>query len=717
MIRYFIICLPLLSGLLVQAQNTLRVRIIDAEENEPLSGAGVKINPGGGAVADLNGYVEVSDIEVDTLQVSVSYVGYKPFKASYTFPLQGIKTIALERFEKLDEVVVTSTRSSRTIADIPTRIEVIRSEELDEKASMKSSNIAMLLRESTGIQMQQTSASSASQSIRIQGLDGRYTQLLKDGFPLFGGFSGGLSIMQTPPLDLKQVEVIKGSNSTLFGGGAVAGLVNLVTYTPQEERKLRLMVDQTQALGTTLNGFYSERYTKFGLSLYTSANRQEAYDPNSDDFSDIPRIRSLTINPSFFYYPNEKSSLRLVLNTTLENRLGGDIQIIKDNPGGIHQFVEENESDRMSYQFTYQSQMDDDRSLTIKHSLAFFKRDITESDFQFMGKQWSSFSEAAYDYGSSKSNWISGFNLYTDQFDEVSFDSLERDYHYTTLGVFTQNTTNLTEKLALESGLRLDYDNDYGFFVLPRFSFLVQFNEEWSTRIGGGLGYKLPTIFTEDAANLTYQGILPISANMEAERSVGGTLDINYQTFLSDEWTLSVNQLFSYTRLNDALVLRENRFSQFFYENADGPVTSQGIETNIKLGFRDFKLFANYALIKTRLKYEDLNEQKPLTPKHTIGSVLMYEVEDKWRIGYEAYYTGRQFRSNRTLTDDYWVTGFIVMRKINKLSVYISFENFTDTRQHRLEKFQANRHFKPDLPEIWAPTDGRIINAGLILDL
>lgn len=109
LIRYFIICLPLLSGLLVQAQNTLRVRIIDAEENEPLSGAGVKINPGGGAVADLNGYVEVSDIEVDTLQVSVSYVGYKPFKASYTFPLQGIKTIALERFEKLDEVVVTST--------------------------------------------------------------------------------------------------------------------------------------------------------------------------------------------------------------------------------------------------------------------------------------------------------------------------------------------------------------------------------------------------------------------------------------------------------------------------------------------------------------------------------------------------------------------------------------------------------------------------------
>lgn len=95
----------------------------------------------------------------------------------------------------------------------------------------------------------------------------------------------------------------------------------------------------------------------------------------------------------------------------------------------------------------------------------------------------------------------------------------------------------------------------------------------------------------------------------------------------------------------------------------------------------------------------------------------MYEVEDKWRIGYEAYYTGRQFRSDRTQTDDYWMMGFMVMRKINKLSLYINFENFTDTRQHRLENFQVDTHFKPDFPEIWAPTDGRIINAGLILEL
>ena len=227
---------------------------------------------------------------------------------------------------------------------------------------MRSANIAMVLRESTGIQMQITSASSANQSIRIQGLDGRYTQILKDGFQLYGGFSSGLSIMQIPPLDLKQVEVIKGSNSTLYGGGAIAGLVNLVSITPDDGDKVKLMVDQTSAGGTTVNGFYARKFNKTGFTFFASANRQEAYDPNGDDFSDIPRIRSLTLNPSFFYYINDHSQFRLTLNGTLENRLGGDMQVINDGVSGIHQFTEENESDRFSYQLSYQNDYDENRS-------------------------------------------------------------------------------------------------------------------------------------------------------------------------------------------------------------------------------------------------------------------------------------------------------------------------------------------------------------------
>ena len=141
-----------------------------------------------------------------------------------------IHEVFLEEIEEEQaDVVVTATRISRTISNTPTRTEVISGEELTEKGNMKPGDIRMMLNESTGIQTQQTSATSFNAGIRIQGLEGRYTQMLRDGYPMYSGFSGSLSLLQIAPLDLKQVEVIKGASSTLFGGGAIAGIVNLVS--------------------------------------------------------------------------------------------------------------------------------------------------------------------------------------------------------------------------------------------------------------------------------------------------------------------------------------------------------------------------------------------------------------------------------------------------------------------------------------------------------
>lgn len=104
--------------------------------------------------------------------------------------------ILIRVHNELGEVTITSTtRISREIDDVPMRIEAINEEEVDEKINMRPANVSMVLNESTGIKVQQTSATSNTQSIRIQGLDGRYTQILKDGLPAFGGFSGSLSLL------------------------------------------------------------------------------------------------------------------------------------------------------------------------------------------------------------------------------------------------------------------------------------------------------------------------------------------------------------------------------------------------------------------------------------------------------------------------------------------------------------------------------------------
>jgi len=145
---------------------------------------------------------------------------------------------------------VQSTRTSRAIATVPTRVEVIALEEIDEKGNMRPANVSMLLHESTGIQVQQTSATSANASIRMQGLDGRYTQLLKDGFANFGNFSSGLSVLEIPPLDLDQVEIIKGPASPL------SVFINLENFTDTRQSKYKNVVS-----GSLLNPTFDEIWT------------------------------------------------------------------------------------------------------------------------------------------------------------------------------------------------------------------------------------------------------------------------------------------------------------------------------------------------------------------------------------------------------------------------------------------------------------------------
>ena len=165
----------------------------------------------------------------------------------------------------------------------------------------------MMLNESTGIQTQQTSATSYNSSIRIQGLEGKDTQILKDGMPLYSGFSGGLSLLQIVPLDLKQVEVIKGAASTLYGGGAIAGLVNLISKRPTEEKEFSFLLNGTSALGLDVSGFYSKRFNKIGITVFASYNQGTPYDPSDVGFTAIPEFKRITINPKVFFFLFEKT--------------------------------------------------------------------------------------------------------------------------------------------------------------------------------------------------------------------------------------------------------------------------------------------------------------------------------------------------------------------------------------------------------------------------
>jgi len=709
------------------AQNSVRFTVKDAKSKESLIGATALLaETSNGATTNEEGIAELKNIPDGKQTFEFSYVGYKKQAETFDFPSDNGKMIDILLSEdegNLGEIIVSSTRSSRTIAEIPTRIETIAGEELEEKSNMNASNVSMLLRESTGIQTQQTSATSANMNFRIQGLDGRYTQLLQNGLPLYSGFSSGLSIMQIPPLDLKRVEIIKGSSSTLYGGGAIAGMINLISKEPTEERETLFQITGTSAKGVDLNGFHSQKISeKVGLTLFSSYHLQQPFDPNKDQFSDIPLQRRFNFNPLVFYYFKEGTVLSAGLNTSFERREGGFIAKILGDNNPQSNFTEVNQTGRVATQLKFDHKFGKRAHFFVKNSVSVFDREITVPQYQFAGKQTASFSEIGLARYTEKTEWVGGLNLWTDQFAEKKLNTNNlRNYNLLTVGGFVQNVFNTSKKLTFETGLRLDYQNEYGTFLLPRVSALYRVNSGLSIRVGGGLGYKSPTIFAQESEEVSFQNVLPINEKAtKAETSKGLNLDFNYQTSIGEEVTFSINQLFFYTQLDNPLVLNRDSLltSVLSFENASGNINTKGFETNVKVTYDDLKLFAFYTLIDTKRDYFNLNNQIPLTARHRAGLILMWEKEENFRIGYETYFTGRQHLADNTQTRSYFTMGLMGEKSWEKFSIYANFENFLDVRQSRWQAMYSGSIQSPQfVREIYAPTDGRIISMGIKLKL
>lgn len=524
--------------------------------------------------------------------------------------------------------------------------------------------------------------------------------------------------MQTPPLDLKQVEVIKGSSSTLFGGGAIAGLVNLISRVPTDERELRFLINATSAKGLDLSGFYGERYGKVGLTFFASRNSNAAYDPADIGLTAIPKFERYTANPKLFIDFNERTSLNFGVNYTTEDRIGGDIQYIRGEGDAIHSYFENNESERYSTQLSFTHKLRENVSVNIKNSINHFDRLLEVPDYRFDGIQNSTFTEINYVNSQEQSEWIGGVNLWTDTFSEArATDVPVRDYNQTTFGAFVQNTSVISDKISTELGLRGDYVVDYGFVLLPRISVLYKANTSFSTRIGGGFGYKAPTIFTEESERIQYQGVLPISPDNSAlEKSYGANWDLNYRTEFG-EVGFSINHLFFYTYLDNPLELTPRDNATYEFVNLPGFTDSKGTETNIKFELGDFKLFIGYTFTDTKIHNDGSSVQNPLTAKHRLNNVLMYEVEEKWKIGLEAYYFSRQRLTNNTYGKPYWINGLMMERIWERFSLFLNFENFLDTRQTAFDTIYTGSISDPVFRDIYAPVDGFVINGGVKVDL
>jgi iron complex outermembrane receptor protein len=696
------------------AQHTISLLIKKVEDKTPLAGATatiVQLNRT--VVADSLGLATFANVAAGSYQIKISFVGLAEQEITVQVPQPdslAFEVLLEEGEEHEEEVVVRATRISRTIANIPTRVEVISGEELTEKGNMKPGDIRMMLNESTGIQTQQTSATSFNAGIRIQGLEGRYTQILRDGYPLYSGFSGGLSILQIAPLDLQQVEVIKGAASTLYGGGAIAGLVNLVSKTPVKEREVSFLANGTTAGGLDLSGFYRQRYGKAGLTLFASRNSNKPFDPADIGLTAIPKFERYTINPRLFLY-GKKTTADVGITYITEDRTGGSMDYIKHKGTG---FFEKNNTDRITTQVGIAHKLSEASNLQFKNSYSRFDRVITIPTYTFDALQQSSFSELTWNRNGQKADWVIGANVLTDDLTEQGQTAdPKRDYHYNTYGLFIQNAWSISDKFVLESGLRGDYVNEYGFELLPRISAMIRVSPKLTTRIGGGFGYKSPTIFTEEAEKIQFQNVLPIDINnSKNERSIGGNWDINYRTNFGAVG-FSLNHLFFYTKLKNPLVMVGAPGGKVQFQNSTGYLDTKGMETNLRFTYNHFKLFIGYTYTDANSHYTSAKEWLPLTARHRLNNVLMYEIEDKLKIGLEAYHFSKQRLNDGTFGKPYWITGLMAEKLWEKFSLFINFENFTDTRQSKFDIIYTGTIDNPVFKDIYAPVEGFVVNGGI----
>ncbi len=195
---------------------------------------------------------------------------------------------------------------------------------------MTPGDIVMMLNEMGGMRVQATSPSLGAASVRVQGMRGRYTRFLSDGLPLFGEV-GGLGLLQIPPMDLEQVEVIKGVASSLYGAGAMGGVVNLISRQPgTRSHRASFCSTGRRAAPPTRWPFSARRCRTAGaLTFLGGGHWQERVDVDDDDWSDLPRYARGIGRPRLFWNDDKGNRFFATAGVTIEDREGGIALVVR----------------------------------------------------------------------------------------------------------------------------------------------------------------------------------------------------------------------------------------------------------------------------------------------------------------------------------------------------------------------------------------------------
>ncbi len=469
-----------------------------------------------GTATDDSGHFILKSIGEGTFTIEASLIGYSPVQQTIT--IKGDDQHLNLNFElredvmSVDQVVVSSTRSATLRRNSPNLVSMLSAELFN---NVNATTLADGLSFQTGVRVENNCQNCGFTQVRINGLEGSYSQIMVDSRPLFSALVGVYGLEQIPANMIDRVEVVRGGGSALYGSSAVGGTINIITKTPEYNSTEFAHTLSSIGMGgaldnnTTVNTSIVSDNQRAGLSLYAQTRSRDGYDANADGFTEIPELESHIFGVRSFLKTSDFSRISLQFDSSNEYRRGGDNLDLPahDEDVMIAEMVE--------HQIN---------SLGISYDL--FSHDYTRSfnifsSAQSTGRDSYYGGEGAQAYGTtSETLWITGAQLtqnldnflfmpsqvvagleynysdLNDKYTQQDWDPIEQKVNV--VSAYLQNEWK-NDKWGILLGGRMDY-NDYieKAIFSPRANLRYNPSKSVNLRATYSTGFRSPQAFDED---------------------------------------------------------------------------------------------------------------------------------------------------------------------------------------------------------------------------
>ncbi|MBE2991462.1 TonB-dependent receptor [Sphingomonas sp. CFBP 13603] len=617
---------------------------------------------------------------------------------------------ASEEPEEGEDIIVQATRTGRRVQDEPIRVEVLDREEIEEKILMSPGNVAMLVNETPGVRVQVTSPATGASNVRVQGLKGRYTQILADGLPLYGGQTPSIGLLQITPTDLGQVEIIKGAASALYGPSALGGVINLVSRRPATEQQDELLLNATSRGGQDVTAYNSAPLTDdLSYSLTGGFSRQDRQDVDGDGWASIPGYHRWTVRPRLFWNGANGAKAFLTVGAMTEQRDGGTLpgRVVPDGTA----FPQDQRSRRLDAGLNAQTPIEGLGTLYLRAS------GVTQSHLHRFGnvvendRHRTLLTETSLGGDTGATTWLAGAAYQVDTYRSRTFPAF--DYTYRVPALFAQLEQKVLPDLTLAGSARWDDHSEYGSRLSPRVSMLFK-PGPWTVRASLGRGFYAPTPFVEEIEAAGLSRLDPLRG-LRAETADSASIDFGYA-----RGPVEASLTLFGSNIDHAVQLLDIAADRVALGNADGVTRTRGAELLLRYHLKAITFTGSYVHTDATEPNLDVFGRRavPLTPRDTAGLTAVWEKRGRGRLGLEAYYTGRQGLEDnpyRSRSRPYVELGAMGELMLGSVSLFVNAENLLNVRQTRYNPLLLPSR-APDgawTVDQWASLEGRTINGGV----